>query len=298
MTSAGFFIPTAPQFNFRATALSHGWLMLAPFSWDGDSGNLQYVYQTDSGAVQRLLMREAAGGVCVDLPDCRSPTPQLQAEFSLAAKRILNIEWDLGAFYAAMRAHEGYDWLEAERQGRILISPSLWEDLAKTLLTTNCTWAQTVNMSRRLCRLGPAHPGLEDCQAFPSPGRIAAMDFDELAAAARAGYRSAYLHDLARKIADGEIDPDVWRALDSDGLFKAVKSLKGFGDYAAGTIARMYGHFDKIAIDTACRAMYAARHKGGVKGGDKDIQAHYQKFGRWRGLVMWMDVMRHHADSI
>ncbi len=296
MTSAGFVIPTAPQFDFRVTVFSHGWLMLAPFSWDGDSGALQYVYQTDSGAVQRLLMREAADGVRVDLPDCRSPSPQMEAEFSLAAKRILNIDWDLCAFYAAMRAHEGYDWLETERKGRILISPNLWEDLVKVLLTTNCAWAQSVNMSRRLRRLGAARPSLEDCQAFPSPGSIAAMDVDELAAAARAGYRSAYLHDLARKIAEGEIDLDAWLALDSDGLFKAVKSLKGFGDYAAGTIARMYGHFDKVAIDTACRAMYAARHNGGVKGGDKEIQAHYQRFGRWRGLVMWMDVMRHYGD--
>ena len=86
------------------------------------------------------------------------------------------------------------------------------------------------------------------------------------AEAVRAGYRSAYLHELARKIADGEIDPDAWLALDSDAMFKTVKSLKGFGDYAAGTIARMYGHFDKIAIDTAAHAMFAKRHNGGVKG--------------------------------
>ena len=37
MTSAGFLLPTAPQFDFRATVLSHGWLMLAPFSWDGEA---------------------------------------------------------------------------------------------------------------------------------------------------------------------------------------------------------------------------------------------------------------------
>ena len=242
-------------------------------------------------------MSETAGGVRVHLPDCGALRPELEAELSLAATRILNIGWDLSAFYAAMRAHAGYGWLEAESQGRILISPSLWEDLAKVLLTTNCNWAQTVNMSRRLCSLGAAHPSLEDCNAFPGPGRIAAMDGDELAAGIRAGYRSAYLQDLARKIAEGEIDLDAWRALDSDGLFRAVKSLKGFGDYAAGTIARMYGHFDRIAIDTACHAMYAARHNGGLKGDEKDIQAHYERFGRWRGLVLWMDIMRHHARA-
>ena len=42
---------------------------------------------------------------------------------------MLSLEWDLSAFYHAMRAHAGYEWLEAERRGRILVCPSLWEDL-------------------------------------------------------------------------------------------------------------------------------------------------------------------------
>ena len=122
------------------------------------------------------------------------------------------------------------------------------------------------------------------------------MDFDALAAAVRAGYRNAYLYDLARSVADGSVDLDAWQRLDSDGLFNAVKSLKGFGDYAAGTITRMYGHFDKIAIDSACREMYAKLHNGGVKGSDSDIKAHFAQYGEWQGLVMWMDIMRRHQD--
>ena len=112
----------------------------------------------------------------------------------------------------------------------------------------------------------------------------------------RAGYRTAYLHQLAQQIASGEVNLDHWLALDSDSLYKAVKSLKGFGDYAAGTVVRMVGHFDKIAIDTVCHAMFAARYNEGVKGSAKDIEAHYERFGRWRGLVMWMDIMRQNAD--
>ena len=297
MTKARIVIPTAPQFDFRATALSHGWLMLAPYSWDDETGILSYVYQSEAGAVQRLRLSEAAGGVQVDLPDCQALTPRLESELTAAAGRMLNIDWDLGAFYAAMRAHAGYEWLEKERRGRILICPSLWEDLAKVLLTTNCNWAQTVNMTGRLCRLGAAHPTVDGCCAFPTPQRIAAMEFDEMAAAVGAGYRNATLYELAGRIASGEVDLNAWLTLESDALHKAVKSLKGFGDYAAGTILRMLGHFDRIAIDTAAHAMFAARHNGGVKGSGRDIQAHYEKFGIWRGLVMWMDVMRHYATA-
>lgn len=293
MSETGFVIPTAPQFAFERAALSHGWRMLAPFSWDQERGTLLYVFESAAGAVLRLRLRAVDGGIEVSSPDRPAPAPVLAAEIQRAVKTMLNVEWDLSGFYAAMGAHEGYEWLEAERRGRILIAPSLWEDLAKTLLTTNCNWAQTVNMCRQLVKLGATHPTIEDCYAFPSAERIAALDFDDFAARVRAGYRSAYLYELARKVAAGDAKLDVWLTFDEDAFYRAVKSLKGFGDYAAGTMARMYGHFDKIAIDSAAHAMFAERHNGGVKGSEADIKARYEPFGRWRGLILWMDIMRH-----
>ncbi len=295
MNSAGFIVPTSSQFDFRATVLSHGWLMLPPFRWDEDSETLSYLLGTASGGVRRLQMSEAGRGVRVRLPDCERLDPALEAELTAAVRRIFNVDWDLSAFYSAMRAHEGYDWLEAERRGRILVCPTLWEDLAKVLLTTNCSWSQTINMTGQLCRLGAPHPTCRDWHAFPTPQRIAALHIDELSEALRAGYRTAYLHELAGRIASGDVDLDSWRALDSDALFKALKSLKGFGDYAAGTVARMLGHFDRIAIDTACHAMFAARHNAGVRGSADDIKRHYAQFDEWQGLVMWMDIMRHNS---
>ena len=290
MSASGFVIPTAPQFDFKRTALSHGWLMLPPFSWDSGRETLSYVFQSAAGAVLRLRMRAADGGFEVRSPDCPAPASEIQR----AVKTMLNVAWDLRPFYAAMTGHEGYAWLEAERRGRILIAPSLWEDLAKVLLTTNCSWTQTVNMCRQLVELGAPHPDIADCHAFPTAERIAALAYDDFAARVRAGYRSAYLYELARKVAAEEIDLAAWLSLDGDAFYRAVKSLKGFGDYAAGTIARMYGHFNRVAIDTAAHAMFAERHNGGVKGSAEDIRARYEKYGRWRGLVLWMDIMRHY----
>ena len=279
MSDIGFVIPTTPQFDFQRTVLSHGWLMLAPFAWDGEEGALGYTYETASHDVLQLRICGAKEGVQVQFSDSAPLSASLEVELRGAVSTMLNIDWDLSAFYAAMRAHEGYEWLETERRGRILIAPSLWEDLAKVLLTTNCSWTQTVNMCRQLCHLGAPHPNIKGYHAFPTPVRIAAMDFAQFAGSVRAGYRCAYLYELAAKIAHGEIDLGAWLRLDGDALFKAVKSLKGFGDYAAGTIARMYERFDHIAIDTACHTMFAERHNGGLKGGVDDIKAHYERFG-------------------
>lgn len=297
MSVASFSLETAPQFDFLRTVPSHGWLMLAPFRWDADNKTLHYVYQTDSGDVQRLQISAVENVVHVDLADCQELRPALHAAFARAVKRMLNMDWDLAEFYAAMRSHAGYDWLERERRGRILISPSLWEDLAKVLLTTNTGWAHTVAMSQRLCQLGAAHPTIDGCHAFPTPQRIAEMEIEELKKAVNAGYRTAHLHELARKISENEIKLDAWLAFNSDELCNAVKSLKGFGDYAARTIAAMYGHFDKIAIDSGCRNMFAALHNRGVKAEDKAIFAYYEKFGSWRGLALWFDNMRYYENA-
>ena len=295
MSDAGFVIEATPPFDFTRTVLSHGWRQLPPFSWDAQGAILGYVYESSAGEVWRLNMRARAGGVHVSSRDCPAPSRQQEQEMRAAVTRMLNLPWDASAFYAAMRAHDGYEWLEAQGWGRLLLAPSLWEDMAKVLLTTNCSWAQTLNMCRQLCRLGAPHPEIAGGHAFPTPERIAALAYDSFTERVRAGYRSAYLYDLARKIADREIDPHAWLALDGDTFYRAVKSLRGFGDYAAGTLSRMVGHCDKVAIDSACRAMFAPRYNGGVKADDIAIKAQYGRFGEWRGLVAWLDVMRHYG---
>jgi len=285
-------IPVSTQFDFEQTVLSHGWYMLAPYTLDRDTMTLQSIYQAQSGDVLQLSMRQIGTQVQVNVADTDALSTALHDDIAHAVKTMLNIDWDLGAFYQAMRGFEGYDWLEKERKGRILIAPTIWEDLAKVLFTTNTTWAQTIQMSQRLCQLGTPHPTISDAFAFPTPHKIAELNFDTLAEHLRAGYRTAYLHELAVQIASGQLEVESWRMLDSDTLYKQVKSLKGYGDYTAGTMVRMLGHFDKLATDSACREMYATLHNNGVKGDDKAIKAQYEAFGQWKGLVMWMNIMR------
>lgn len=283
---------TGPQFNFERTVLSHGWYMLAPFHLDREAMILYYTYQAQSGDVLRLGISATASQLTINIPEYDNLTAQVSEEIEAVVHRILNIDWDLSAFYQAMEQFDGYDWLEREQRGRILIAPTLWEDLAKVLFTTNTTWAQTIQMSERLCQLGTPHPNHDNTYAFPTAQKIAEMDFDDLANHLRAGYRTAYLYDLAQSIASGHQDVEAWRDLDGRTLYKTIKSLKGYGDYSAGTILRMLGHFDKLAIDSACREMYAKLHNNGEKGTDAQIKALYAQFGDWQGLVMWMNIMR------
>jgi 3-methyladenine DNA glycosylase/8-oxoguanine DNA glycosylase len=162
-------------------------------------------------------------------------------------------------------------------------------EYVKTLFTTNTVWRATIQMCERFNTLGEPYPG--GGHAFPTPERVAALSFDDLHAQVRAGYRDAYLHELARRIAEGEIEVESWRGRPSNDLYKRITALKGFGDYAAGNMLKLLGHYDRLATDTVCRDVYKNQINNGVPAAnDTEIAAYYERFGGWRGLAQWMDV--------
>ena len=288
-------IPTPADFSYQATVGSHGWLSLDPFSYSDANGILSRIHQLDDGKVVRLNISDAAGdrtssaGLVVTVDGSHSLTKGQQAQVSRDVRLMFSLDWDLGAFYGAMRGHTGYEWIAQQKLGRMLVTPTVWEDLAKTLLTTNTTWSQTKKMVAQLCALGKQYA--PDQFAFPTVQRIAELSPDALAQGLRAGYRTAYLHTLAQAIASGKLNVETWRTLPTAELYKALKGIHGFGDYAAGTMLRLLARFDRLAIDTECRASYK-RITGSETATDAEIRAYYEPFGDWRGLVMWINIMR------
>jgi len=81
------------------------------------------------------------------------------------------------------------------------------------------------------------------------------------------------------------------RDLASDDLYRQIRRLKGFGDYAAESVLRLLGRHDTLGIDSVARDTYRTRFNNGDAVTDAAIRAHYGPVGVWRGLVMWMDVI-------
>ncbi len=308
MSSAGpvLTIECPPAFRFRSTLLSHGWLELAPFSHDEEYARLRRIERLPDGRIVRIAFAADMGGdgampcserLHVYIEEIlghvsgaanhaadASLSPAVHAHLQEAARRIFNLEIDLDPFYALLAGASRYAWVFEHRAGRLLRAPTVWEDLAKTLLTTNTTWAMTRQMTQRLSELG--HAG-----AFPSPETIAHLSLDALSDHVRAGYRNAYLHELACRIAEERIDVEGWAdtEMSSADLFAEIRSLSGFGPYAAGAVMKLLGRFDYPALDSAARSMFARKFGGGT---DKDIRRHYAPYGSWQGLVVWMDIMQ------
>jgi N-glycosylase/DNA lyase len=288
-------VPTPADFRFIPTVFSHGWYQLPPFRYDAENRALARVHRFGDAGIVRLRMSDggARRGVDVSIDGCGRLTRRLREDVERVVRTCLNPDRDLLPFYSSVRRRPEYRWVEELGAGRMLVSPTVWEDMAKTLMTTNTTWAGTVQMCRRLVTLGD--PFDESEHSFPTPERVAAMSVEALNGHVRAGYRSAYLHLLASAIVEGRLDLESWRhrPLTSDDLFKRIRTQKGFGDYAAGSLCRLLGRFDRLGLDSSCRANFRAR-KGGEPCTDKAIADHYEPFGEWCGLALWMDVMKDH----
>ena len=287
-------IETPSEFNFRTTLLSHGWIQLAPFRASEDYTQLSRIFQLASGAAIQLVMQaDPDENIEVIFESKFRINPEHQRnKIRQAVHHMFNLDLDLREFYDLISGETRYDWIVQYGAGRLLRSPSVWEDLVKTLMTTNTNWGSTVNMVKRITALGDQFD--EKQYVFPTPAQIAGYSLGQLDQLIRAGYRTAYLLELAEKITSGEIEPEKWvnSGMNPGDLYKMISSLKGFGPYAAGSILKLLGKFDNLALDSEARAMFAKEFNNGDPPRDDKIAAHYERYGHWKGLVIWMDVMR------
>jgi 3-methyladenine DNA glycosylase/8-oxoguanine DNA glycosylase len=286
--------PTPLDFRFWTTVGSHGWCQLPPFSYDEAAQSLTRLEQLRDGTFVRMTITDAGDSrLRVALAGLSAPPSAAQeAEITALIGRMLNLDQPIDEFHLLVRDEPHYGWIARIGGGRMLASATVWEDLAKTLMTTNTTWRMTIGMVTRLTELGTAAP--DGGCAFPTPAQIAALTPEALNAHVRAGYRGAYLHELATRMVDGTFDAEALRdpSLTSAEVYKRLIALKGFGAYAAGAMMRLLGRFDELGLDSECRAAFVRLYNDGQPATDKQIAAHYQRFGRWRGLVVWMDVMK------
>nr|MDQ3805581.1 Fe-S cluster assembly protein HesB [Acidobacteriota bacterium] len=206
-------------------------------------------------------------------------------------RHMFRLDDDMAHFYAAVSADPEFAWIARDGAGRLLRSPTVFEDLVKSICTTNCTWALTKKMVTGLVEnLG--REAKDGRRAFPTPAAMAARPVEFYRDVVRAGYRAEYLKELAVRVAAGEIDPEAWLASDllTDQLKREMKKVKGVGDYAAENLLKLIGRYDVLALDSWVRAQFARKRHRGRACDDQKIARFYSRFRDWRGLALWCDM--------
>lgn len=264
----------------------HGWSHLAPVSADVESPSFDFAFSGSGGAVAVSVLGSEDG---LEIRAGKGDVPGI--EVLGAVRRMLRLDEDLEEFHRIVRRRKSLRWIADSGSGRLLRSPTVFEDIVKTICTTNCSWALTTLMVSRMVEfLG--EETASGRKAFPTAAAMASKGPKFYRETIRAGYRSEYLHEFAVQVAEGRTDPEEW--LDSpkptEELKKDLLAIKGVGKYAAESMLKLLDRYDSLALDSFLRSEFYKKHNEGERCPDSVIEAHYEPFGEWQGLVMWFDM--------
>jgi len=282
-----FNLPARKPFNFLSVVNSHGWRQLAPFSFDENTNTLSYLLRLSNGRVIELKLRDGTDGVIVETQKLNKSE---QKEVADKVTWMFGLDMDFSRFYAASRGELKLARVKKRALGRVLRSPTLFEDVVKTILTTNTLWAATKNMTLRLVNeFGDPLEKDRDKKTFPAPEAIASSTREFIKEKIRVGYRAPALHDLAFRVASGKYDLESLKTstLPTLELRKELLTINGVGPYAAANLLMILGRHDFIPIDSYALKMVSHEWYGGEPVTAKEIEKRFEKWGEFKGLAFW-----------
>jgi len=319
--------PAGEPVDLRRTLLSHGVAALPPATLDEAACALTVTLpaaggprtvrisggpRTSAGPPPGGATRRGRGGPAVALLSLADagppPSASEAATLTATARRVLCFDDDLSAFYAQAAADPALAWACAGA-GRMLRSPTVFEDVVKTVCTTNCAWSATERMVGALVEhLGEPAPGALDGspagRAFPTAARMAAEEEGFYRDVARAGYRGPRLRAVALAVAAGELDLEALLTtppaeLPDDELERRLLGLPGVGPYAAAHVMMLVGRHSRLVLDSWTRPKYA-RLMGKPPGklvADAAIGRRFGAYGAHAGLAFWLFVTQDWVDA-
>jgi 3-methyladenine DNA glycosylase/8-oxoguanine DNA glycosylase len=268
--------------SFSRTIHSHGVARLPPATVL--SSPLRYLRSFRVGnRVLELTFQERAGRLLVQSPSrlTRGDADRVQA----LVGKMFRFHDDLTPFYAKLAGDKMLGWASSGA-GRTLASPTVFEDVVKTICTTNCAWSATVRMTTALVELGGG--------AFPDPELLAATLESWYRDAARMGYRGPYVRSIAKDVVTGKLDLESLTepARHSDEEAEEILlALPGIGPYGAAHVMQLLGRHRLLVLDSWTRPTYL-RLTGKKRAADSTIRRAFARYGEYAGLAFWLFLTR------
>ncbi len=282
--------------DLRRTIASHGVADLPPNRIDEEARSLEVtVLLGRPGAATIRISGGRKGHARVEVLAGRATV----AHARRSAAHVLRLDEDLSPFYAAAAADPELAWVTSGA-GRMIRSPTVFEEVVKTICTTNCTWSATIRMVSALVEhLGEAAPGSTEGplgHAFPTPEAMARKKGAFYTETVRAGYRGEYLRSLARSVASGKLDLEALGTasadeLPDDELEARLLALPGVGPYAAAHIMMLLGRYSRLILDSWTRPKYL-RLSGAKQAKDSTIERRFRRYAPYAGLAFWLYLTR------
>lgn len=285
-------------FNFKRILVSHGWVDLAPNIYQPEANSFARIEELKSGTVIKLDISAEKKDDLTRLNIQTHHKGKLSKvnlhEIEMLIRHILRLDEDFTEFYA-LCSRQGEPWAGMPSgTGRLLRSPSLFEDIVKVICTTNIQWGGTRRMVREMVEAyGKPFPLNPELRAFPTPDRMAEVPFEKFKNTLRLGYRAPYIHELAVQMSQ---DPAAFYEM-IDGsrktaeIRKRLLSIKGIGNYAAATMLMLLGRYDEIPVDSVFQQFMNEKYFKDREFDLKEAVAYYDGWGKWKYLAYWYELL-------
>ncbi len=280
-------LSACPPFNFHSVVNSHGWVQMAPFRYDEESNLLFYTDRLSNGRLVDYRISENSHGVEVQSHGKFSATER--KEITEKISWMLGLDQDFSTFYKAARGEPKLRKAQKLARGRVLRGPTFFEDILKTILTTNTLWTATKRMNLNLIAAFGEPLTEGDIRAFPTAERIAAAGPKVLREAIRVGYRAPYIYELASRVASGDLDSEEFKTstLPTLELRKELLKIRGIGPYAAANLLMILGRSDFIPVDSWALKMVSQEWYRGKPVTPKQVERRFAKWREFKGLAYW-----------
>ena len=273
---------SAHRFSFRHLVLSHGWVFLAPFSWSDATSSLTRPVNLPIGDQARIRIRVrrqgASSGVQVSIDSASCLTIENRQSIRHQVTRMLRLDEEFSPFWKLCLDDPNLRFAARMKIGGMLRGPHAFEDLVKTVCTTNCDWRNTKAMCHGLCSLNAG--------AFPTPQVILRHSLARLTRTAPLGYRARTVREAARLFAEGRMPLDNW-AQDRDfgRIRAALLQIWGVGPYCADHMLVLLGCYGHIPVDSEVLRYLRNTHFGGKPVSQEKAVSPYEAYGDWRYLA-------------
>ena len=219
-------------------------------------------------------------------------------------RHVLRLDDDLSDFYAKAAHDPDLAWA-ATGAGRMLQGPTVFEDVVKTVCTTNCTWSATrahggrdrrsISATRRSAAAGRSP------NAFPTPERMADTPRGVLSRRGPRRLPRRVSASLARSVADGELDLEALASATPDELPDAELEQTLLALPGRGAVRGRAHHDDdrpELPIDPRFvdPAEVRAAWCGKKTVSDAQIRRRFARYGDHAGLAFWLFVTRDWVD--
>lgn len=275
--------------DLARTMLSHGVADLLPNVIAADGSRLETVLLANGSAWLLELVPGPPGEALMRASTSTPPPPANRPALASQVRQMLRLDENLSAFYRAAAAEPTLAWVAAGA-GRMLRSPTVFEDLVKTICTTNCAWSGTVRMVSALVNeLGIPAQGAPERHGFPVPEAVAQAGEEFFRDVARAGYRGPYLRALATDVADGRLDLEALTdaELPDQEVAERLLGIAGVGPYAMAHMMMLLGRYRRLVLDSWTRPKYR-RLSGRPRVTDKGIERAFARYRDFAGLAFWL----------